>query len=37
MAREIKDPISLKKWTYNINPAYARIKATLDRDHPLAQ
>ena len=31
LARQIKDPVSIKKWTYNINLAYARIRATVDQ------
>ena len=34
LAREIKDPASVKKWTYNINLAYARIRAQIDQEHP---
>ncbi len=34
LAREIKDPVSVKKWTYNINLAYARMKATIDHGSP---
>lgn len=34
LARQIKDPVSVKKWTYNINLAYARIRAQVDQDHP---
>jgi tetratricopeptide (TPR) repeat protein len=33
-AREIKDPVSVKKWTYNINLAYARIRLAVDQDCP---
>jgi tetratricopeptide (TPR) repeat protein len=31
LAREIKDPVSIKKWTYNINLAYARLRFSLDQ------
>jgi hypothetical protein len=31
LAREIKDPVSIKKWTFNINLAYARIRAAVDQ------
>lgn len=34
LAREIKDPISVKKWTRNINLAYARIRRDVDIAHP---
>lgn len=34
LAREIKDPVSVKKWTRNINLAYARIKLAVDVAHP---
>jgi hypothetical protein len=27
IAREIKDPVSIRKWTYNANLAYMRIRA----------
>jgi tetratricopeptide (TPR) repeat protein len=37
LAREIKDPVSVKKWTYNINLAYARIRAAVDQSHPRGQ
>jgi tetratricopeptide (TPR) repeat protein len=30
LARQIKDPVSIKKWTYNINLAYARIPVSVD-------
>jgi len=33
-AREIGDPLSTKKWTYNINLAYARIRQAVDEQHP---
>jgi tetratricopeptide (TPR) repeat protein len=33
-AREIGDPLSIKKWTYNINLAYARIRQSVDEKHP---
>jgi len=32
LARKIKDPVSVKKWTYNINLAYARIRAAVDQN-----
>jgi tetratricopeptide (TPR) repeat protein len=35
LAREIKDPVSIKKWTYNINLAYAQIRAAVDENRPL--
>jgi tetratricopeptide (TPR) repeat protein len=34
LAREIKDPVSVKKWTRNINLAYARIRLAVDENHP---
>lgn len=34
LARQIKDPVSVKKWTYNINLAYARIRAQIDQEYP---
>jgi tetratricopeptide (TPR) repeat protein len=34
LAREIRDPVSIKKWTYNINLAYARIRQSVDEQHP---
>jgi tetratricopeptide (TPR) repeat protein len=34
LAREIKDPVSVKKWTRNINLAYARIKQSVDQTNP---
>jgi len=34
LAREIKDPVSIKKWTRNINLAYARIRLAVDQAHP---
>jgi tetratricopeptide (TPR) repeat protein len=33
-AREIRDPLSIKKWTYNINHAYARIRQSVDEKYP---
>jgi tetratricopeptide (TPR) repeat protein len=33
-AREIGDPLSIKKWTYNINLAYAKIRQSVDEQHP---
>jgi tetratricopeptide (TPR) repeat protein len=34
LAREIKDPVSIKKWTRNINLAYARIRQSVDHTNP---
>jgi tetratricopeptide (TPR) repeat protein len=34
LAREIKDPVSSKKWTRNINLAYARIRLAVDQTDP---
>jgi tetratricopeptide (TPR) repeat protein len=34
LAREIKDPVSIKKWTRNINLAYARIRLAVDQVSP---
>jgi tetratricopeptide (TPR) repeat protein len=34
LARDIKDPVSIKKWTYNINLAYARIRDAVDHNSP---
>ncbi len=34
LAREIRDPLSIKKWTYNTNLAYARIRQSVDEQHP---
>jgi tetratricopeptide (TPR) repeat protein len=34
LAREIKDPVSIKKWTRNINLAYARIRLSVDQTNP---
>jgi tetratricopeptide (TPR) repeat protein len=34
LAREIQDPVSIKKWTRNINLAYARIRLAVDQQHP---
>jgi tetratricopeptide (TPR) repeat protein len=31
LAREIKDPISIEKWSYNIRLAYARFRTSVDR------
>jgi tetratricopeptide (TPR) repeat protein len=33
-AREIGDPLSIKKWTYNIKLAYAKIRQSVDENHP---
>lgn len=30
IAREIKDPVSIRKWTYNTNLAYMRMRAAVD-------
>jgi tetratricopeptide (TPR) repeat protein len=30
LAREIADPVSITKWTYNINLAYLRLRRTID-------
>jgi tetratricopeptide (TPR) repeat protein len=35
LAREIKDPVSVKRWTYDISLAYARIKAAVDEGKPI--
>jgi tetratricopeptide (TPR) repeat protein len=34
LARQIKDPVSIRKWTRNINLAYARIRLIVDRQNP---
>jgi tetratricopeptide (TPR) repeat protein len=34
LAREIKDLVSIKKWTRNINLAYARIRLSVDEQNP---
>jgi tetratricopeptide (TPR) repeat protein len=34
IAREIKDPVSTKKWIRNINLAYARIRLAVDQQNP---
>jgi tetratricopeptide (TPR) repeat protein len=34
LAREIKDPVSVRKWTRNINLVYARIRLTVDQANP---
>jgi len=34
LARQIKDPVSVKKWTRNINLAYARIRLAVDTTNP---
>ncbi len=34
LAREIKDPVSIKKWARNINLAYARIRQSVDETNP---
>jgi tetratricopeptide (TPR) repeat protein len=31
LARRIQDPVSIRRWTYNINLAYARIRASVDQ------
>jgi tetratricopeptide (TPR) repeat protein len=33
LARELKDPVSIKKWTRNINLAYARIRLEVDQQN----
>jgi tetratricopeptide (TPR) repeat protein len=30
LSREIKDPVSIRKWTYNINLAYMKMRAALE-------
>jgi len=30
LARQIKDPVSIRKWTYNINLAYLRMRSAID-------
>ncbi len=30
LSEEIKDPVSIRKWTYNINLAYLKMRATID-------
>src|SRR5438552_9514882 len=32
-ARQIKDPVSIKKWTRNINLAYSRVRLEIDQSH----
>jgi len=34
LAREIREPVSIKNWTYDINLAYARIRQSVDEQHP---
>lgn len=34
LAREIRDPVSVKRWTYNIRLAYARIMSSVDNQYP---
>jgi hypothetical protein len=34
LARETKDPVSIKKWTYNTNLAYARIRVAVEQGNP---
>ena len=34
LAREIKDTVSIKKWTRNINLAYAKIRYSVDQSSP---
>ena len=34
LAREIKDPVSVNKWTYSIRLTYARIQSAVDEQHP---
>jgi tetratricopeptide (TPR) repeat protein len=31
LAREIKDPVNIRKWSYNIRLAYARLRQSVDR------
>lgn len=31
LAREIKDPVSIEKWSYNIRLGYARLRESVDR------
>jgi len=31
LAREIKDPVSINKWSHNIRLAYARLRQSVDR------
>jgi hypothetical protein len=31
LAREIKDPVSIEKWSYNIRLAYARLRQAVDQ------
>jgi len=31
LAREIKDPVSIQKWSYNMRLAYARLRESVDR------
>jgi len=31
LAREIKDPVSIRKWSGNIRLAYARLRESVDR------
>ena len=31
IAREIRDPVSIRKWTYNANLAYMRMRAAIDQ------
>ena len=37
LTREIKRPVSIKMWTYNINLAYAPISAAVNEVHPRVQ
>jgi tetratricopeptide (TPR) repeat protein len=34
IAREIRDPLSVTKWTYNIRLAYAKIRSAVDEKRP---
>lgn len=34
IAREIKDPVSVRKSTYNIRLAYAKIRFAVDEQYP---
>lgn len=31
LAHQVKDPVSIRKWTYNINLAYMRMRAAVDQ------
>ena len=36
LTREIKDPVSIKEWTLNMNLAYARIRQSVAENYPNA-